>query len=200
MAVNLQQPYGDWSLLEAVFAALVLIFAIDDRRVAIGFVIALASLNRETALFLVILYAAAAGLSKRTVVTTAVYLGIYAAIFIGLRFWRGFLPAVHSWSEVLATWAITTKPFYVALGVVNNFLFLGAFWVFAVLGFRRAPAFVRRSALMIPPYVATLVLTYWYETRPDMTMYPILLPLALSFLFTPRQVPLTGADLKRLSS
>ena len=55
---------------------------------------------------------------------------------------------------------------------------------------------VAGSALVVPPYAAVILLfTFWAETRPDMTMYPVLLPLALSYLFTPRKEPLTRADL-----
>ena len=54
----------------------------------------------------------------------------------------------------------------------------------AAIGISRAPAFVRRSALVLPAYALTiLVWGTWVEVRLWLPMYPVILPLALSHLF-----------------
>jgi hypothetical protein len=190
MAINLQQPYALWSHLESIFAALLFLLILDDRRILIGVVIALASLNRETAIFLVMMYAVTAPLSVRNAATTLVYLGIWAAIYLGLRAWLGM--DLHLYRP--GTWQINLIPINMATSAVNALLFLGAFWIFAAMGVRRAPPLVRRSAIIVPIYLAFFTQAQWWEVRPFMTLYPILLPLALSYLLTARPVPLTREE------
>ena len=65
-------------------------------------------------------------------------------------------------------------------------LLLGAFWVCAVLGMRRAPR--EPCALVLPIYLLTILIWgNWIEVRLLLPMYPVLLPLALSYLFAPRK-------------
>ena len=74
------------------------------------------------------------------------------------------------------------------LAAFNITALLGAFWIFALFGLPRAPAFVRRSALVIPAYLAVVAIWgIWWEVRLLMPLYPLLLPLALSYLFEPRR-------------
>lgn len=80
------------------------------------------------------------------------------------------------------------------LAAFNITLLLGVFWIFALFGVLRAPAFVRRSALVIPAYLATVAIWgIWWEVRLLMPLYPLLLPLALSYLFEPRHDPRLAA-------
>ena len=73
------------------------------------------------------------------------------------------------------------------LAVFNVTLLLGAFWLFAALGWRHAPSFVRRTALVIPAYLITVaVWGIWWEVRLLMPLYPVLFALALSYLYQPR--------------
>ena len=190
LPLSLQQPYAVWSLVEAAFAPLVLLLALDDRRVLLGVVIALASLNRETAIFLVVLYALTEKLTKRHVATVLVYLGIWLTLVGGLRLIISDAPRRLTQWEV---WHYDLLPINVAISATNAFLFFGLFWLFAILGFGRAPAFMRRTALLVPIYLAFFYgSAFWWEVRPFMTLYPVVLPLALSYLFVPRETPVAG--------
>ena len=75
---------------------------------------------------------------------------------------------------------------------VLNSLFFGIFWLYVVLGFRRAPAFIRRASLFVPFYAALLfVIGLWYEIRYLMTLLPVFIPLGLSYLY-----PISGGGEK----
>jgi hypothetical protein len=70
-------------------------------------------------------------------------------------------------------------------------LFLGGTgWLLAILGFGRAPRFVKRTTALLAVYLpAYLIFGYWYEVRLLMPLYPVLLPLALSGLYQPHDDP-----------
>jgi hypothetical protein len=70
---------------------------------------------------------------------------------------------------------------------VNWSVFFGAFWLFVVVGVRKAPSFIRNAAIIVPFYFAAMFPTNWYETRPLMTLYPIFVGLGLSYLYEPRR-------------
>jgi hypothetical protein len=186
------QEYTPFSILEPGFFALALLFAYRQRRAWLGIIVAIAALNRETAVFLPLAYAVTSPPTRRNVTTTAALLAIWAAIFLGVRYLFG--GGTRYWT-LDTIWAWNRNPEHLLLTVLNITLLLGAFWIFAALGYQRSPPFVRRSALVIPPYIAAvLVWGVWSEVRLLTPLYPILFSLALSFLFEPSALRRTPFD------
>ena len=177
-----QHEYAPYSFLEPTFLTLALLCMLREKRVLLGAVVAVATLNRETGVFIVLLYVATHPLTKRHLATAAVYGAIWAVVFLAVRFFAGF--AWPHWTLERIFWANLSQPM---LSVFNIAALLGVFWWFAVAGFSRAPPFVRRTALVVPPYLAVVaVWGIWWEVRLLLPMLPILVPMALSALFHPK--------------
>lgn len=183
--------FQPWSPLETVFFTLGLLLNHQRRYALLGAMIVLAAFNRETAIFVVAacffaeLRAGGAGEAEPRGRLHAWLYGSYGllwlAVFVGLRWARGATtPAI----TVPELWAANTTFEYLVRALVNVALFGGAFWVFAFFGFRFAPGYVRRSAAAAPFYLASVALFgVWFEVRLLMPLYPILIPLGLSFLY-----------------
>ncbi len=177
------QEYTPFSVLEPGFFALALILSYRQRRWWLGLVVLLASLNRETAVFLPLLYAVTSPLTKKNVVTAIALFATWAVVFVGVRLVPG--DAYRYWT-LDTIWSWNRNPEHLTLAAQNVVLLLGAFWLFAALGFRRSPPFVQRSAVVMVPYLATLLVWgAWSEVRLLTPLYPILFSLALSYLFRP---------------
>lgn len=178
-----QHDYSPYSFLEPSFFALGLLAILHGRRGWFAVLVAIATLNRETAIFLVALFAVTQPLTKDTMKSLIGYFAIWLVIFVGLRLIGG--DAERYWTPELV---FRTNMSQLWLAAFNITVLLGAFWIFALFGLPRAPAFVRRSALVIPAYLAVVAIWgIWWEVRLLMPLYPILLPLALSYLFEPRR-------------
>lgn len=185
--------YQPWSFWEAGFFTLSLLFILQKRTLWLGLLVAAASLNRETALFIPVLFLATTqdfiGILRgkvrpdwKNAARFAAYLAIWIVIFFGLRLLRGNAAHVETLKEILDA---NLDPGTVWKIILNIVLFQGVFWIFAALGFRPAPAFVRRTLWIIPPYLILLTIwSYWLEVRLLMPLYAIIIPLALSFLQT----------------
>jgi hypothetical protein len=173
-----QHDYAPYSFLEPTFVALALLAMVQRKEIWLGILIALASFNRETAVFLVPLYLVTSDWSRRAWIRTVVYGAIWAAIFIGVRAVSG--DAERYWTVTRVFQTNLSQP---QLAIANLAMLLGAFWLFAALGWRSAPQFVRRASLIIPAYVVTVaVWGIWWEVRLLMPLYPIIFALALSYL------------------
>jgi len=172
--------YGPHSFLEPTFFSLSLLCVVRERRLWLALLVAIAALNRETGVFLVLCYAVARPLNKQRVMTTLAYAAIWLAVFIGVRLYAG--DGGRYWTVAKVFSSNLSQPW---LAVFNVAALLGVFWWFAAAGFRRAPPFVQRVAIVIPAYVAVIaVWGIWREVRLLLPLMPLLLPLALSFLFT----------------
>lgn len=180
--------YSPYSLLEPTFFALALLWIREERRVRLALLMLVATLNRETGIFIVFFFLAVAPLDRPHVRSAAMLLTIWAATFWGLRWYAGDAPRFF---DLQTTWVGNTASLgQVAIAATSWMLLLGAFWLYAAMGISRAPAFVRRTALVLPVYVLTiLVWGTWVEVRLWLPMYPVILPLALSYLFTPTARP-----------
>jgi hypothetical protein len=177
------QEYTPFSILEPGFFALGLLLAYRQRRGWLAVLVAIAALNRETAVFLPLAYAVTSPLTKKNVVTSVLLFAVWAGVFFGVRLVVG--EGSRYWT-LDTIWAWNRNSAHLALATLNATLLLGAFWIFAALGFQRSPPFVRRSVLVVPPYLAAvLIWGVWSEVRLLTPLYPILFPLALSFLFRP---------------
>jgi hypothetical protein len=178
-----QHDWAPGSYLEPSFFSIGLLLILRDRPWWFVAVVAVASLSRETGIFLALLYAVAAPFNRRTLWTTLACLAVSGAVFLGVRFVLGGAERYWTLGRVLET--NLSQPF---LALFNISMLLGAVWIFAALGFARAPAFVRRAAVVIPIYLAAIaVWGIWWEVRLLMPLYPLVLPLALSYLFPPRE-------------
>jgi hypothetical protein len=125
------------------------------------------------------LYAVARPLNKERAITTAAYAAIWVTVFIGVRLYAG--DGGRYWTIDKIFMSNLTQPWE---AIFNIAALLGALWWFAAAGVRRAPPFTRRVAIVIPAYLAVVgVWGIWREVRLLLPMVPLLLPLALSFLF-----------------
>ena len=107
------------------------------------------------------------------------------AIFVGLRLVRGGAPPVDQLAEV---WSRNLDRNNLTAAGMVLVLFLGLGWIFAALGFARAPDFIRRVARVIPFYLlAFAIWGWWREARILTTLYPILVPLLLAYCYAPRK-------------
>ncbi len=71
------------------------------------------------------------------------------------------------------------------------FIIFGAFWILALIGFRRQPLFLRQAGLMVPFFVgAHLVTGIVSEVRQMLPLGAIVIPMGLYYLFPPG----SGAD------
>ncbi len=173
-----QHDYAPYSFLEPIFVALSILAIHAGRYTWLGVLIALASFNRETAVFLVLLHLVTSDWSRAAWIRTFAYGAIWAAVFAGVRLASG--EGDRYWSIDLILRTNLSQP---RLALANITMLLGAFWLFAVMGWSRAPGLVRRSALIIPAYLVTIAIWgIWWEVRLLMPLYPMLFALALSYL------------------
>jgi hypothetical protein len=106
---------------------------------------------------------------------------IWAAAFWGLRYFLGSTSHILTTGELLARNTTRAGLFYT---FVNGGLFLGGLWVFAFWGFTYAPYFIKRVTFIIPLYLLSVIIWgVWCEVRLLMPLYPVLVPLGLSFLY-----------------
>ncbi len=175
------QEYTPFSVLEPSFFALALLLSYRQRRWWLAALVAVASLNRETAVFLPMLFAVTSPVTKRNLAACGGLFLIWAVVFFGIRYISGDGTRVWTLDSI---WAWNRHPEHLMLATQNAIMLLGALCVFAALGFRHSPEFVRRSALVGAPYIVTvLIWGTWSEIRLFTPLYPVLLPLALSYLF-----------------
>ena len=212
MPVALRDHYFQpWSLPEAGFVAAGLLCLYRRRYGLLAIVVAIASLNRETAFVLPAAYIVAilgagagrgggnarsgsgakdagagqgsgrTGARSREWVLGAALVAIWAFVFFGLRRLLGSAPPAETIAGLFARNASAAT---VWRALLRGALLLGAFWVFAALGLRRAPSFARRMALLVPVYLAPVALWgVWHEARLLLPLLPVILPLGLSYLF-----------------
>lgn len=192
MPIALQDhQFQPWSLLEAGLFSAALLAIHNKRHGVLGAIVVLASLNRETALFIPLaLLMSSLDTSKssptrravewRAVGFSVLLVLVWAVIFLALRYCLGSAPADKTLSEIFA---FNTTAEHLSRTVVNGTLFLGGYWILSVRGIRNAPDFVRRVAFTIPLYLIVIAIWgVWYEVRLFMPLYPILIASGLSYI------------------
>lgn len=157
-------------------------------------VLIVATLNRETAVFLVLLHAAAAPFSATRLLRSAGFFGVWALIYVGLRLARGF-KGYEYWQlwrnfEFLQLLPPTYDPYYRAyawFGIVLAVVLVGV----ALAGRTRQPLFARRALLVVPIiFLVSLTISSIIETRILTPVLPLVLP---ALMFTLR-LPKDGED------
>lgn len=185
--------YQPWSILEVAFFALGFLLAYRGRWAWLTVVVVVASLNRETGVFLPLavflstlndLHAFGIEWLKRAAKTRETYLSfglvvLSTAIFLGLRFVRGSAEPADALPDVIRRNLERNNVIAAAMGIP---LLLGFGWIFAVLGLPSAPCFMRRIARVVPFYlVAFAIWGWWREVRILTSLYPVLVPLVLAY-------------------
>jgi hypothetical protein len=189
--------YQPWSILEVAFFALGFLLAYRGQWVWLTLVVVLASLNRETGVFLPVAVFLASLRDVQPLGVAAVrrvlrrrdtYLAfglvlLSTAIFAGLRLVRGSAEPVDALPDVIRRNLERNNLIAAALGIP---LLLGVGWIYAVLGLRSAPDFPRRIARVVPWYLAAFAIWgWWREVRILTSLYPVLVPLVLVYCCQP---------------
>jgi len=136
----------------------------------------IASLNRETAIFIVVAYAI-----HRRKLPMSLALGLaWLGVFVVLRLWLGDAPRSVTVADI---WAENTSPRGIYEGALNSLIFFGVLWFAAIRHYPQAASFLKQMAIVGLLYIITiLAFGRWEETRLLMMLYPIVLPLALQTL------------------
>jgi len=193
MSIALRDHYFQpWSFLEPCLFTLGLLLIYRKMYFSLCVVIALGAFNRATAVFiplaflftnidLVGMVRGKAKLDKKIIFLCIIYFAVWGIIFGGLRYSLGSTAPAHTVREL---WIFNTKLGALVKAGINNILFLGFFWIFAILGFRYAPVFIRRVTFILPFYLfVILIYGVWFEVRLLMPLYPILVSLGLSYFY-----------------
>ena len=181
-------PHPDSMAELALFTLAALAVA---RRADLVFAAALAAaaFNRETSVFLVLLFVVAEPLTRARCVKAVLFAIEWFAIYAGLRLARGlehydYWQAARNLSD-LGLLPPNYDPYYRAYAYFGLVLF-GPLLFLAVKA-AWAPPFVRRALLVVPCFVAVaFVFSNIIETRIFTPLYPLVLPALMFTLFTTR--------------
>jgi len=155
-------------------------------------VLAASAFNRETSVFLVLLFLLSRPFARRHLIWTAAAALLWAAIYVGLRVRLGFVKYDgHPWNlypnltslKLLGAGFDPYKRFFAWFGVV---LMAPLAWA-AVTSWLRLPRFVRISTAVVAPlFVATCFLfSSIIETRIFTPLLPLCAPAVMFALFAP---------------
>jgi hypothetical protein len=184
--------FQPWSLLEAAIFSFALLFIFNKKYLILGLTILIATLNRETALFIPFIFLftnfdflnSSKGkprIRKETILLFIAFFSIWAVTYTGIRLLIGSTGHMYTVKEL---WIRNTYLSNLIRSFLTNGLFLGFFWIFAGLGFKAAPKFIKQATLIIPFYLTPIIIFgNWYEVRLLMPLYPILIPLGLSYIY-----------------
>lgn len=167
--------YQPWSLVEPAMFVLGYEAVKQDRLSVLTFVVIGATFNRETACFLVLLYFLYWWPVGRTrVLKTAVPGFAWLCVFLGVRVIVGAKPFVNDWWGVFGA---NLQPGGILHSIVAWTMFLGPCWYFFVRGVRLVDRQSRQALLCLIVFgVVFLAEGCWWETRPWMSFYCLLLP------------------------
>lgn len=149
------------------------------------------SLNRETTVFLVCVYAAVSWNRPHGWLKTAGFAGVWGVIYVGLRVVRGF--AVYDLWQVRRNVAFLQllppnyDPYYRAYAYFVIVLF-APLLLLGLRGLRDKPIFVRRALLVVPLFaLVCFTISSIIETRIFTPLYPIVMP-AVMFSLAPADI------------
>jgi hypothetical protein len=198
--------YQPWSILEVTFFSLGFVLACRGHWRAVGGVVLIASLNRETGVFLPLALllgsidarhpfdfaAMRAAWTRRETRLAFALVVLSTAVFGGLRLLRGSAEAVDALGDVFIR---NLQPDNLAAAGMVVTLFLGLGWIFALFGVARAPRFVRGVSRVVPFYLAAFAIWgWWREVRILTTLYAIVIPLVLAYCYRARTTPYSGSQ------
>lgn len=186
--------FQPWSLAEPVFFLAAFVAMARNARGVQLVLVLVATLNRETALFLALACACdwtdplavlrgQRRLALKDALQALVPLVLWAITYATIRALRGGHPHLYPLSAILEG---NLRPESLARTALNVSLFCGSWVVLGALARRALPAHVRRALpAMVAHLAALVVFSWWYEVRLLMPFYPWLLPAGLGFFFVP---------------
>jgi hypothetical protein len=157
------------------------------RDAAFAVTLILATLNRETAVFLVLLHAIAAPFTKARAARTIAFGAIWLAIFVGLRWYFG-VEHYEYWQirrnlEFLKLLPPPYDPYYRAYAWFVVFLF-GPLLFVALGGLKAQPMFIRRALWVVPAIlIVGFTISSIIETRIFTPMFPLILPAVIGAVY-----------------
>jgi hypothetical protein len=156
-----------------------------------GVALAAAAFNRETSVFLVLLYAVAEPLTATRVRRSAFFAGEWFAIYAGLRAVRGlqhydYWQAARNLSDLTVPLPAALYDPYYRLYAYFGIALFGPMLYLAVTHLRHLPGFPRRALLVVPALVLVAFLfSNIIEARIFTPLYALILPAVVSVLFSP---------------
>lgn len=146
----------------------------------VAIILALAALNRETALFLVPLYLLAQPFSRARVLVTALLAFEWSAIYVGLRVWRGFVHYDYGQLtrnlQFLKLLPAPYDPYARAYAYFGLILFGGLLYV-ALSNSGDRPLYMTRALWIVPMFgLVAFCISSIVETRIFTPLYALVLP------------------------
>jgi hypothetical protein len=185
--------YQPWSLAEMFFNTAAVLLMVRRRYGWLSVVVLFASLNRETGVFIPIMFFLAYArwqqrfpflrVSRTCLFWTTWYSCISVAVLLTLRLALGSSPMILTLRQTLEK---NTEPGYLVYAIFIAILFFGVFWLLIVRGFSSAPRLIRKASGVLIFYFAVVLLWGgWAEIRYFTSYYALFIPLGLSALYTP---------------
>ena len=164
--------YQPWSFWEGAFFAVGLLL-IHRKQYWWTLALSLVALtNRETAVFLLVAFVLIELPNGPGLRIAIGELAVWIAAWFVLHALVGYRPVTAFFGDVVA-FNLKNVGFATLLNVLLVVVPLPLVW----RGLRRSPVFLRRAALMLPPYLLLLLaIGYWLEIRYWITALPILVP------------------------
>ena len=179
--------FQPWTFLEVVLYVCALRLIMAKKNVLLCPLIVIASLNKETAVLIPLTFLFThfdrtqknllSG-NKDTIRWFGLYVVLWGGVFVLVRYVCGVTTHEYTFSNNLS---FNLQHWYPA--IKNNFIFWGILGYFAVKGYKYAPRFIQKISLIFPLYLMLcLLFAYWLEVRVFIVMYPVCVPLALSYI------------------
>ena len=155
--------------------------AIAANRVwALAAILAVATLNRETAIFLVPLYLVTASSVRERLIAAGLLAAEWAGMFVALRVWRGFVGYDYFQAQrnlqFLKLLPSAYDPYYRIYAYFAIVLFGGLLLVAAGASGPR-PLFISRALLVVPLFcVVAFSISSIIESRIFTPLYPLIMP------------------------
>lgn len=161
--------YHPWSLWEGAFYAVGLLLMLRGSTAPLILLIVLACVNRETSIFLPLMWMAYALPRWRS---AAAGLAAWAITYFALHWTIGYRPATFFLST-----AIAGNRKMLDYAVLLNLLLIGGIVPLIVRGILRGPHLIRRTAMVSPLYLGLLLaIGFWWEVRYWITLLPVIVP------------------------
>ena len=145
-----------------------------------GVLLAIAALNRETSVFLVLLYLLVRPLTAAHRWRTVSFGLLWAVVFVGLRVWRGF-EQYEYWQlgrnfEFLRLLPPPRDPYYRAYAWFGIVAFAPLLWI-ASRARPRQPLFVQRALWVVPAFaLVAFTISSIIESRIFTPLFPLVVP------------------------
>ncbi len=154
--------------------------AARDWTVGFGVLLTLAALNRETSVFLVLLYAMCAPLTRQRVIDTGAFAALWAVVYAGLRVERGL--QTYDPFQIRENWAFLKllppayDPYYRRYAYFGLAIF-GPIVAIAASAWGAAPRFMKASLVLVPLVIAVcFTFSSIIETRIFTPLFPLAVP------------------------